>query len=108
MRFALDSIETGVAPVLPTREVRIMKTLQRHYCWVVLACLAFAIPGCEMQDSPLMSWSDIGSPDDVTARQAKSRANRGIPQATEMPPGLGEDLPVPGAGEATPPVTRTD
>lgn len=85
-----------------------MKTFERHYCWVVLACLTMAVAGCASQDSPFMSWSDIGSPDDMTAKQAESRANRGIPKATEMPPGLGEDLPVPGAGETTPPVTRTD
>jgi hypothetical protein len=81
-----------------------MNTQKRLYRWVVLGCLGAALAGCE-SDSSLMSWSDIGSPDDMTAKQAESRANRGIPKASEMPPGLGEDLPLP---QPTRPVTRTE
>jgi hypothetical protein len=82
-----------------------MITQKRLYCWVVLGCLGAALAGCA-SDSPFMGWSDIGSPDDMAAKQAESRANRAIPRATEMPPGLGEDLPLPPA--PTRPVTRTD
>lgn len=82
-----------------------MKTQKRLYCWVVLGCLMAGLAGCEA-DSPAMSWSDIGSPNDMTAKQAESRANRAIPKATEMPPGLGEDLPLP--PQPTPTVTKTN
>jgi hypothetical protein len=81
-----------------------MNTQKRLYCWVVLGCLGAALTGCS-SDSPMMSWSDIGSPDDMAAKQAESRANRAIPKATEMPPGLGEDLPLP--PQSTPAVTQT-
>jgi hypothetical protein len=78
--------------------------INRHYCWVVLVCLSAAIAGCASQDSPFMAWSDIGRPDDMAMKQSESRANRGIPKATEMPPGLGEDLPL--QQQPAPPVTR--
>jgi len=82
---------------------------KRFYGWVVLGCIAASFAGCTSQQTDEMtSWSDIGSPDDMTAKQAESRANRGIPKATEMPPGLGEDLPIPPQAPATPPVTKTD
>jgi hypothetical protein len=60
---------------------------RRLYSWVVLGCLLAAIPGCDL--------TDIGSPNDMAKRQELMRQNRSIPSATEMPPGLGEDLPAP-------------
>jgi len=66
---------------------------RRLYCWVVLGSLAAMLPGCE--------WSDIGAANDMTSRQQQMREQRAIPDATQMPPGLGEDLPTP----ATQPMT---
>ena len=66
---------------------------RRLYCWVVLGALAATLSGCQ--------WSDIGSADDIASRQREMREQRAIPDATQMPPGLGEDLPTP----ATQPVT---
>ncbi len=38
---------------------------------------------------------DFGTPNDVTDAQEKMRQNRGVPNPTELPPGLGDDLPTP-------------
>jgi hypothetical protein len=60
----------------------------------VVAAAAMALGGCQNSDSN-NSWFDIGSPNDMTSRQRESRDFQPIPKATEMPPGLGEDLPAP-------------
>ena len=60
---------------------------KRFYGWVVLSVLAVAsvaaLPGC----------NDMGYANDVTDLQSQQRMNRGIPGPTELPPGLGDDLP---------------
>jgi hypothetical protein len=48
----------------------------------VLGVLVLAEAGC-----------DIGYNDDMIKKQELGRMNRAIPKATELPPGLGEDLP---------------
>ena len=58
----------------------------RLYTWVVLGGLLLSLAGCQ--------WGDIGYADDMASRQEQMRQNRSIPTATEMPPGLGEDLPM--------------
>jgi hypothetical protein len=60
----------------------------RSVCGVLLG-LSVGLAGC----------SDLGAPDDVTNAQEKMRENRGVPDPTQLPPGLGDDLP--------PPVTPT-
>ena len=65
---------------------------KRLLSWVSCGMLAVSLAGC-----------DIGIENDITDAQEKSRWNRPIPAATEMPPGLGEDLPLP---PATQPVTK--
>jgi hypothetical protein len=61
--------------------------MKRFYGWVVLSVLAVAfaaaLPGCD----------DMGYANDVTDLQSQQRMNRGIPGPTELPPGLGDDLP---------------
>lgn len=66
--------------------------MKRLYCWVVIGTMAALLAGC-----------DIGKGNDITDAQDLSRMNRPIPRATEMPPGLGEDLPL---TPATQPVTN--
>jgi hypothetical protein len=61
------------------------------YCTVVLGLAAATLGGCSNAD--LSAAFDIGNPNDMASRQEQSRANRSIPTAAEMPPGLGEDLP---------------
>jgi hypothetical protein len=71
-------------------------TNKRLYSWIVcgfLAVLPLAVAGC----------NDLGSPDDVTNAQEQSRMNRGIPAPTELPPGLGDDLPPPVSTQPQPP-----
>jgi hypothetical protein len=61
-------------------------TKQSLYSWIVcgfLAVLPLAVAGCD----------DLGKPDDITNAQEKARLNQGVPTATELPPGLGDDLP---------------
>lgn len=53
---------------------------RRFYGWVVIGALALA--GC-----------DAGYPNDVADSQDYVRANRDAPRDTELPPGLGADLP---------------
>ena len=80
---------------------------KRLYSWVVLGCFAASIAGCtSQQKDELTAWSDIGSANDMAAKQAEARVNRGIPKATEMPPGLGEDLPI--QTSAPPPMSKNE
>lgn len=44
-----------------------------------------AISGC----------ADMGYANDVADRQDEMRMNRGVPTASELPPGLGDDMPPP-------------
>ena len=68
---------------------------KRFYCWVVLGVLAVgfmtALPGCD----------DMGFANDVADLHDQQRLNRGIPGPTELPPGLGDDLP---QAPAAPPI----
>jgi len=56
-----------------------------------------ALAGCQ--------WGDIGNPDDMADSQELSRQHRAVLKANEMPPGLGEDLPM--KPEATQPMTAS-
>lgn len=76
----------GVAFVGFAREVDFMTKCLMF--WVVLGGLVWALGGCT---------GDASMPDDVTKLQDQQRTRRGIPGPTEMPPGLGDDLPPPAA-----------
>jgi hypothetical protein len=72
-------------------------TNQRLCSWIVcgvLAVLLLAVAGC----------NDLGQPNDVTHAQEEMRMNRGVPDPTELPPGLGDDLP---SASSTPPESTT-
>lgn len=60
--------------------------MTRFYGWVVLGAAVLLLTGCD--------WSDIGYSNDMVHQQEQMRENRSIPTASEMPPGLGEDLPI--------------
>ena len=60
-------------------------------CVIVLAGFLAALGGCEIANEYL----DLPYANDAIKAQEASRMNRGIPSATELPPGLGEDLPMP-------------
>ena len=66
---------------------------KRLYSWVVLSAVAIGfaatLPGCD----------DMGYGNDVADLHDKQRMNRGVPAPTELPPGLGDDLP-----QAAPPI----
>jgi hypothetical protein len=53
--------------------------------WVVMVAVAAAGVGCHTG----------GDPDDAIKAIEKSQMNRGVPSPTELPPGLGQDLPTP-------------
>jgi|GEM_PF-6646800 len=50
---------------------------------VLIGLTAFTFVGCDMM-----------MPDDVADAQDEMRRNRPLPAAHELPPGLGEDLPM--------------
>jgi hypothetical protein len=58
-------------------------------CCAVLTACALLVSACESTDM----FGDIGANNDMTRAQELSRENRPMPKATELPPGLGEDLP---------------
>jgi len=60
------------------------KILSIFLSWAVLGLLAASLGGC-----------DLGYANDMLDQQELGRTNRGIPDATELPPGIGEDLPQP-------------
>ncbi|MCL2639401.1 MAG: hypothetical protein FWD53_01000 [Phycisphaerales bacterium] len=60
----------------------IVKVIFIFFCWAVLGWMVAMLSGCE-----------LGYANDMLDEQELSRANRGIPTATELPPGIGEDLP---------------
>ena len=64
-----------------------MKT--RVYGWAVLSVLVAGMAGS------LAGCNDMGYANDVADLQSQQRINRGIPGPTELPPGLGDDLPAP-------------
>jgi len=72
----------------------------KNSCWVVLAVFASVMSGCDSTNS---MFGEIGTGNDMTRAQELSRENRGLPKATEMPPGLGEDLPMTAEVPATMP-----
>ena len=62
----------------------------RILCCGVLGVVIPGLVGCDMNYA-----------DDTVEKQELGRMNRGIPAATELPPGLGEDLPAASGVEAT-------
>jgi len=62
-----------------------MNPYRNLFSWAVLAGV-LALAGCQ--------WGDIGNPNDMADSQELSLQHRPILKATEMPPGLGEDLPM--------------
>ena len=60
------------------------KMIFSFFCWAGLGLLVATLSGC-----------DIGFADDMAKRQELSRINRGMPAATDLPPGIGEDLAEP-------------
>ncbi|MGN6367871.1 MAG: hypothetical protein ACTHN5_06380 [Phycisphaerae bacterium] len=71
---------------------------KRVYGWVVLGILGVGLAGT------FAGCSDMGYANDVADLQSQQRMNRGIPGPTELPPGLGDDLPP--APEAQPVATN--
>ena len=62
---------------------------KRMYSWAVLSVLMIgfvpALPACD----------DMANSNDLVDLQNQQRLDRGIPGPTELPPGLGDDLPPP-------------
>ncbi|MCL2646445.1 MAG: hypothetical protein FWD61_05490 [Phycisphaerales bacterium] len=69
-----------------------------NFCWAVL--LTAVLGGCDV------GLTDVGFANDMVEQQELSRVNRGIPSATELPPGIGEDLPAPPAADTQPSSTN--
>ena len=69
------------------------------YSWVVVAVLGVGFAGS------FAGCTDMGYQNDVADLQSQQRMNRGIPGPTELPPGLGDDLP-PAPAEAQPVATN--
>ena len=61
--------------------------MNKIFGWAVLCGLVLAISGC----------NDAGMANDVTDLQEQGRLNQPVPGPTELPPGLGDDLPAPPA-----------
>ena len=61
------------------------------YSWVAAAVLGVGLAGS------FVGCTDMGYQNDVADLQSQQRMNRGIPGPTELPPGLGDDLPAPEA-----------
>jgi hypothetical protein len=72
--------------------------MKRYLYGCVVLCGILA--GCQSE----LQWGDIGEANDMTNRQEQMRANQAIPGPTQMPPGLGEDLPMP--DQAAPPAAQ--
>ena len=56
---------------------------------VLIAAMSFLMTGC------YAGTEDFGTPDDTLHAMERSRAERGTLPPTELPPGLGPDMPPP-------------
>jgi len=77
---------TGSSLILPHRSsTKKRDSAMKNLLLALLLLAPLTLAGC--------GATDFTQPNDAYDAQQFARENRGIPKATEMPPGLGEDLP---------------